>query len=37
MRVLQGLQNANDYYGTHMQVLQGLQNASGYYGPYIGV
>jgi hypothetical protein len=24
MRVLQGMQNANDYYGTHMRVLQGM-------------
>ncbi len=24
MRVLQGMQNANGYYGTHMQVLQGM-------------
>ncbi len=24
MRVLQGMQNASGYYGTHMQVLQGM-------------
>ncbi len=24
MRILQGMQNANGYYGTHMQVLQGM-------------
>ncbi len=24
MRVLQGMQNANGYYGTHMRVLQGM-------------
>ncbi len=24
MRVLQGMQNANNYYGTHMRVLQGM-------------
>ncbi len=24
MRILQGMQNVNDYYGTHMQVLQGM-------------
>ncbi len=24
MRVLQGMQNVSDYYGTHMRVLQGI-------------
>ncbi len=24
MRVLQGMQNASDYYGTHMRVLHGM-------------
>ncbi len=24
MRVLQGMQNASGYYGTHMRVLQGM-------------
>ncbi len=24
MQVLQGMQNANGYYGTHMRVLQGM-------------
>jgi hypothetical protein len=24
MRVLQGMQNANNYYGIHMRVLQGM-------------
>ncbi len=24
MRVLQGMQNASDYYGTHMWVFQGM-------------
>jgi hypothetical protein len=37
MRVLQGMQNANDYYGTHMRVLQGMQNANDYYGTHMRV
>jgi hypothetical protein len=37
MRVLQGMQNANNYYGTHMRVLQLMQNACGYFWTYMQV